>query len=554
MKKHFFIFILTLTCFCLRAQNLYLKIEGVTPIETKVIDSISYKKIHENTKSVTDETAAMANSLLKRGYLENELLTRKNLNDTTFIYTFSLGRKMKFIKIHTGKLTKSEKELLAIDKDTITMPLDELEAFMNSHVAMMERKGYSLSSLQLVDYTVTNTVLNAALKLKTENKRTLDDTVLEGYPKFPEGIKKNIAKQYKGKTFNQENLQRVYNDFNALRFVKQKRYPEILFKKDSTKVYVYLEKAKSNTFDGFIGFNNDENSKIAFTGYLDLLLNNVLNTGEKFNLFWKSDGNEQKTFNVGIELPYIFKTPIGIKANLRIFKQDSTFQNTMTDLNIGYYFSYNSKLYIGHQATQSVDIQNLNSSVLSDYSNSFWTGGYEYTAYNPDDFIFPTKTSLLARGGIGNRDAKTGSADQYFVQLNFAHNIYLNKKNIINIRGQSYYLNSNSYIINELYRFGGINSFRGFNENSLQANLYGGLMVEYRYVLAPNLYLNSITDYGYFQDKTANVKNNILGLGVGFGLLTQTGLFKLVYANGSTKNEEIKLSNSIVHLSFTTTF
>ncbi len=57
---------------------------------------------------------------------------------------------------------------------------------------------------------------------------------------------------------------------------------------------------------------------------------NNLNAGEEFTLYWKSDGKNQKTFNIGIELPYIFKSPFGLKANLNIFKQDSTFQNTKT--------------------------------------------------------------------------------------------------------------------------------------------------------------------------------------------------------------------------------
>jgi hemolysin activation/secretion protein len=115
-------------------------------------------------------------------------------------------------------------------------------------------------------------------------------------------------------------------------------------------------------------------------------------------------------------------------------------------------------------------------------------------------------------------------------------------------------LNSDTYIVNELYRFGGINSIRGFRENSLQANFFSGLMLEYNYILAPNIYVHSITDYGYFQDKASNLQDSLLGLGFGFGLLTNNGLFNLVYANGSTNNQAIKLSNSIIHISFKTSF
>lgn len=536
------------------AQTLNLKIEGRTDTETKVIDSVSYKKLHDNVKSINTEADLLSGKLTRMGYLENNLLTSLKTNDSTFVYQYTLGLKTNSIQIYTTEISPDIKQLIGITKDTLILPIEAVEGFMTAGVTSLERKGYSLSSMQLVNYHATNKTLQATLKVKTEKKRLLNDIVIEGYKKFPEGIRKNIARQYKGKTFNQDNLQRIYNDFSALRFITQLRYPEILFKQDTTKVYVYLDKANANAFDGFIGFSNDDENKVRFNGYVDLALNNVLNTGEKFNLFWKSDGNKQTTFNASLELPYIFKSPIGIKGSLRIFKQDSTFQNTVTDLNIGYYFSYNSKVFGGIQQSQSVDIQNLNSSTLSDYSNSFYTSTYEFTSYNLDDFLFPEKTILTAKAGTGKRDSKTGDSNQYFAQLNFSHNMYLNRRNIINIKSQSYYLNSNTYIINELYRFGGINSIRGFNENSLQANLLTAVMAEYRYVLASNMYVHSITDYGYFQDETSGTKNNLLGLGFGFGLFTKTGLFNIIYANGSTKDQQIKLSNSIIHISFKTRF
>jgi len=553
--KHFlFTTLFFLFAFTAKGQKLHLKIDGRDDKETKVIDSLSYNKLHDNAKSIISETSLLSKKLYTSGYLENRELTHLKTNDSTFVYTFAVGHRIKDLYINTAKLSPQEKTLLNINKDTLILGLAEVEAFMNNNIRLLEKKGYSLSSVQLIDYARNDNVLTANLVVNIEKQRTLDDLVLEGYPKFPEGIRKNILRQYKGKTFNQENLQRVYSDFNALRFVTQPRYPEILFKTDTTKVYVYLQKAKPNTFDGFIGFSNGDQSKVRFNGYVDLLLNNVLNSGEKFNLYWKSDGNKQTTFNVSLELPYMFKSPIGAKASLRIFKQDSIFQNTISDLNLGYYFSYNSKLYAGYQQTQSVDIQNTNNASISDYSNTFYTATYDYTTYSIDDFLFPQKTSLLIKGGAGSRDGKTGSSDQYFAQLSFSHNLKLNKRNIVNLKNQTYYLKSNAYIINELFRFGGINSIRGFNENSLQANMLSITMAEYRYVLAPNMYVHTITDYGYYQDESNNVKNNLLGLGFGFGLLTNTGLFNIIYANGSAKGQTIKLSNSIVHLSFKASF
>ncbi|MFP9115303.1 hypothetical protein ACLI1A_15305 [Flavobacterium sp. RHBU_3] len=554
MKKSLLIYILLFFCLKSAAQNLYLKAEGHTPKETKVLDSIGYQKKHQNAKSINEEANRLSAKLYQIGYFENQIDTYIKTNDSTFVFQYRTGNRIQNIKIYTGRLSAKEKLLLNIDKDTLYINPAETEAFMQRSLTLLEQQGYPLSNLQLSDYTKKGSILTASLNLAIEKRRTVGNIIIEGYPKFPEGVRRNILRQYKKKVFNKNNLQRVYNDFSSLRFVTLPRYPEILFKQDTTNIYVYAEKARPNTFDGFIGFSNDEESKLKLNGYLDLNLINTLNRGERFNLYWKNNGDKQTTFNTSLELPYLFKSPVGAKASLKIFKQDSTFQNTVSELNLGYYFNYNSKVYLGYQQTQSTNTQSTSSATLSDYNSKFYTGTYDLTLYNPQDLMFTQRGALYIHAGTGKRNSEAGNSSQYFTELNAFYNFYLSKSNVINLKSQNYYLNSRNYITNELQRFGGINSIRGFNENTLQANMYSLLMAEYRYVAAQNLYVHTITDYGYYQDQTTDTKNRLLGLGFGMGLFTNNGLFNIVYANGSVNSQNIKLSNSIVHISFKTSF
>ena len=535
-------------------QNFYLKIEGASEQERKTIDSITYEFKHTSVASILTEQKRFESKLTNLGFFDWLQLEQKKINDSSFVFQYRLGNLVQTNTIYIGKLTAEEKSLLQEENDSLIIITSEVENFMKSKMALLEKKGYLLANLKLVNQRRKENNLLSDLHLKLNSKRKITDIVIVGYDKFPNGIKKAIIKKAKKATFNQENLKQINEEFSKLQFVNQLKYPEILFTTDSTKIFVYLEKSKPNKFDGFIGFSNDDKSKLTFNGYLDLQLQNILNSGEKFNLYWKNDGNSQTSFNLGTEIPYLFKSPIGIKANLRIFKQDSTFQNTITDLNLGYYFSYYTKAYLGYQKTNSVDIQNTNSFSLKDFTNTFLTSSFEHVNYATDNFIFPEQTKVIAKVGLGNRTISSAKSNQFFGQLEFSHYFELNQKNSIFIKNQSYYLQSDSYIINELYRFGGINSIRGFNENSLQANVFSGIMAEYRYLVAPNLYVHSITDYGYFQDKTAEIDYKLLGLGFGFGLFTKNGLFNLIYANGSTSEQIIKLSNSIVHISFKTNF
>ena len=554
MHRFFFIllFLISLNGF---GQQLHLKIVGKNDLQTKAIDSVGYSKSFGNAKGILDETNLFSKKLLEAGFLEQEVLESRKQNDSTFFYLYNIGAKTNFVHIYIGKdLGIGNWNLYTVKNDTLKLPFGESEAFLNSTLKKLEAKGFSMAKVQLTNLKQHADFVSADLKVTSDKKRQWNDIVINGYDKFPKGYKNNLKRLYKKRVFNQENLEKLYKDIAQFQFVKQTKYPEILFTKDSTKVFVYLEKAKSNSFDGFIGFSNDENRKVIFNGYVDLTLNNAMNSGEKLALYWKSNGKDQKTFHVGAEIPYVFKSPIGMKVQLNIFKQDSTFQNTQTAIDFGYYFNYNTRLYLGYQSAESSDIKNSNTLLLSDYKNKFYTGDFEFVEYKEEDFLFPEKSNFTIKIGTGRRDSKFQNNTQFFGSVNLSHNFYLNTKNILNIKSQNYYLQSDEYILNELYRFGGINSIRGFNENSLQGNLFSSVLTEYRYILSPSIYVHSIIDYAYFQDKTTYLKGNLLGLGFGFGLLTKNGLFNLVYANGSAKDQAIKLSNSMVHISLKASF
>lgn len=554
--KRFWLTLLLAMFFCWgKAQNLYLTIKGSDYTETKKIDSIGYNKQFVNAKGVVDETESFSRRLFESGYLENENLSNKKINDSTFLFEYRLGEKTSHVFIHIEtKMIPFLSDDYKVNEGVLKLPVENVQPFMNNILKRLEATGYSLAQLKLENFRTQQKNLYADLMIKPNQPRALNDIVVEGFEKFPESHRKNLRKMYAKQTFNQSNLEKLYKTVESFRFVRQTKYPEILFTQDSTKVYVYLEKAKANRFDGFVGFTNNDGGKINFNGYVDLLLHNLLNSGEQFSVFWKSDSNEQTTFNAGLQIPYLFKSSLGLKTELQIFKQDSTFQNTRTSIDLGYLLTYNTRIYLGYQSTESSDIQNTNSAFISDFKNAFVTGQFEYTDFKTDDFLFPEKTAVDLKIGLGSRDSKTDSQNQLLGQLELRHNVYLNAKNILHLKTLNYYLKSDAYIVNELHRFGGINSIRGFNENSLQGNLFSSILTEYRYVLSSGMYVHSIIDYGYYQDQTTNLNDSLLGLGFGFGLLTKNGLFNLVYANGSVGNQEIKLSNSIVHISFKTNF
>lgn len=548
MKNYFLALLLFMYCAC-KGQSLTLEIKSNNEIENKIIDSLNYNHKHLTEKKITEEVNFLIERIQKLGFLETQTVYNKKLNDSTFLFQIELGKKTKFIHIYIGE---ENKLIIEETSDTLKMDFSKSDHYLNEISKKIERKGHSVSKVRLKNIVASHETIKAELEINLDTKRIINDIVILGYDKFPEGFKKNILKKHRNKTFNKESLEKISNDFKSIPFIKQTKYPEILFNIDTTKVYVYIDKKKNNYFDGFLGFSNSD-KKLFLNGYVDLSLNNILNTGDEFSIKWRSDGKDQKNFNLDIELPFAFKSPIGLKLQLNIFKQDSTFQNSKTDINLGYYLNNKSKIYLGYQNTESSDIGNINSALLNDFNNYFFTSSFDFKNLREDP-LFPEKSSFNIKIGYGKRESKFDSSNQFSGSLYLNYILDLNKKNSLYVSTHNYFLQSDSYLTNELFRFGGIKSIRGFKENSLQGSQASIILTEYRYRFSPGFYMHSIVDYGYFKDNSTNLSNKPLGIGIGFGLLSNSGKFNFIYANGIDNKQVVKLSNSIIHISFKSYF
>lgn len=565
--KYILYILICCTSFSCFSQTFYLKINGSNSSQTKIIDSISYKSKHTILKSLFDEIKITEKKLSNLGYLDIKTVETKKTNDSTYTAIFDLKKQIKEVHIYIG-IKNSFSDSKKMTMDSIIIPYSEVENFINQEISNNEKKGFAFTKIKLENVRRKNSVIYADLNFNSSNKRTINSIIInytnpniKNY--FPKGALKQLNKKYLNKTFNQEITKKLYEDINSFEFVSQTKYPEILFTNDSTKIYTYIEKKKANTFDGYIGFSNDEDKKVNLNGYLDISLVNTLRAGEKFSLYWKSDGNDQKTFNTKLEIPYLFQTSLGLKAQLNIFKQDSTFQNTKTDINLGYYLNYNSKVYIGYQSTESSDIQNVNNSQISDFTNSFLTSTFTYRKNDFTNILSPNKASIDVVIGYGSREIPNSleidkTSKQILVNLSGLYNFELNRRNFINISSQNYFLKSKNYISNELFRFGGMNSIRGFLDNSLQGNFTSMILTEYRYFLSKNLYINSILDYAIYQDLSAisgsqKIKN-LTGIGFGATLLTVNGILKINLTNGSEKATDLQLFNTIVNICYNVKF
>ncbi len=554
----FLLFYGCLSTSSLSAQSLHLKAFGSSEDETKILGTLDYQHTFSDFNTLQLETKYIAQNLYYLGYLESDFSSLNKENDTLFVATYRLGKLYTKAVIHYD--SGFNRNILKLVSNTINdsyfeIDIQKLETSLEILNAEISNTGDPFSTLQLTNIKKENGILYAHLRVVEKQQRTIDTIIIKGYEKFSKSFVKRYLKIKSKQTFNLKTIKEKTEALENLQFASQIKEPEILFTKDSTLLYLYLEKQKSNTFDGFIGFGtNTETSKIEFDGYLNLNLVNNLNYGESFRLLYKSDESEQKTFDVKTRLPYLFGTPLGVQLGLNIFKKDSSFVTTAQLAMVDYQINPKNSVALGISAKTSTNLLDNAILTINDFKSTFFTSGFNHTLKQRHDPLFPINFMLDISAGMGNRTIAKSDQSQTKIELNTYKIFNLNLRNSIYGHLTAAILNSDNFVENELFRFGGITSIRGFEENSLEGNLFGVFNTEYRYKVTNSLYINSIIDFAYYENQIIAIKSKLFGFGFGFGILTQAGLLKLNYSNGSTENQAIKISNSKIHISLSAIF
>jgi hypothetical protein len=540
---------------------LNLKFKAQDSISQSTLDSLDLNATFINYLNLKKEVDALHNTLETNGFIENEIRSLQKKNDSTYIALYHLGPKYKSIQLFYSEKDFSKKELLQVSKKVtesyFVLPFNTIASSITKLNSLKTESGNAFARIKLENITKKkNRSLSANIILLKGVSRTIDSIKVKGYEKFSKSHIKYYAGIKKENKFNKSKLIEKSNILNSLGFVSVTKPPEILFKKDSTIVYLYLKKEKNNLFDGILGFATDEDSqKLIFNGYLNLELNNNLNFGEEFLLNYKADGNDQQNFKAKLTVPYLFKTPFGLITELKIFKRDSTFSTSDQLIKVRYQINTTSKSYLGFKGYESSNLRKDNSTNIDveDYTSKFILVGLSYTKAQ-NNILFPIKSIFHLDTEIGSRENDNTNESQIRASL-LLHTIFnLNYKNSIYLKNNTKLLNSESYFTNELFRFGGINSIRGFNENSIDASFYSALNSEYRYQINQDIYVHSIVDFAYFENEIIALKQKLYSFGIGIGLQTTAGIIKFSIANGNTENQDFNFSNTKIHISILSKF
>ena len=505
------------------------------------------------------ELTKKIDSIRNQGYFKLEIVEKIKIDSLKYKIKIDLNQKFENIYLlDKGSMInfKDQKIKIINDERHYQIKINQLEGFLTKTSEDIANKGYPFNKVQLIDIKSYDQVnLYATVNIELNQKRKTDKIIVKGYENFPKTFTKHYLRYSTKDDFNFEEIKKKGEEIQKLGFVRQVKDPEVLFKKDSTITYLYLEKVKNNSFDGFIGFaTNEENRKLDINGYMDIRLNNSLNYGEQININYKSTNDSDRFLKTNIIAPYIFNTPFALELNLDLTKKDSAYTKDKQSVGISYLINnkHNVSFHISSlNSTSSLEIAN---ELIKDYKSNFKKIKYDFKKVNFNDKLIPIKFLTSVEYSSGNRKDNSGTYNQNIYLVRAFNNFNVTEKSIIYINVESFLLNSNNYYLNEMLLFGGINSIRGFEENSIATNKMFLINSEFRFKLNNDIYINSIIDSAYYENIIENNSINIYGVGFGLNINTNSGVFRINYANGIRNGQDIDLKLSKIHLSFSNIF
>ena len=441
-----------------------------------------------------------------------------------------------------------------------------LDSIISDYINEQEAKGYTFANVQLIPLGFKDEEQQLELKLNLGSQRKIDAVKSIGYTKLSKGYIKYGLGLKPNKIYTDDVLQNASRIMHSTAFIEEVQAPQTLFRPDSTIVYLYTKKLKSNVFDGILGFGNDEQGKFKLNGNVLLELNNVFNGLEQIRFNWIGTANRNTTLDFRVKVPYLLKSPIGSETQFKIFKQDSVFVNLNLQERLFYHLSPNSSIGVNLMYTSSNYLLDdaVFAAAYDDYNKIGFGLSYDYFQKHAL-YLMEGKSMLkVLAATVSRKEANYSLTEEYINKKSKQYEIGLETYRLFELSQKHYFKvlasfktlidQDDEFSENELYRIGGFGSVRGFNEESIVANMYGIGGIEYRFLPNEGFYVSLFGDYAFTENKRVDLHSNFLSFGTGLSFLTKLGIFNLSYAVGKTNNLPFDFKDSKIHFGILSQF
>ncbi|MEM6812794.1 MAG: hypothetical protein AAF600_00195 [Bacteroidota bacterium] len=355
---------------------------------------------------------------------------------------------------------------------------------------------------------------------------------------------------------------------NRSPFLTLHKSADVSFSRGKAKIYLDLEEKYTNTFEGVVGLQQKENGATSLVGSLNLSIQNLFRSGHEFDFYWESFAESSQQLNLFYKHAFLFDAKISPSFSFSLLKQDSTFLTRTVGIGLNTYISPQISLLVEYEGTNgsliSSSIEEIENKGLADYQQDFYrialSRGF-FTFLNEHEKGRAWDISVGA--GIKDVTRNVGLPDSFYdtvdlktnfirVDAQLAYQLKIGKRLSIFHDIRLGLLKNDEILTNELYRMGGFNTLRGFDEKKIFAQHYGLNRIEIRSFFENRSFVYVFYDQLVFN--RSQLKKAPFGIGSGMVLETLAGQFSFALASGKSDYQIIALSELRVHFGYISRF
>ncbi len=454
---------------------------------------------------------------------------------------------------------------------------EEFDAEAERIIDYYARKGHPFARIEKQNVQIEGDVIWLDLKVNPSEKVLFDTISIIGDANLNRHFLENFLGIEAGNLYNEEWVRGAELKLQELEYAELTGPLQLSFSPGLASLLVPLTNIPSNRFDGIAGFSGGSDPEASFqiTGMLNLYLSNAMGMGEKIDMQWQSPGSGTQILSLQGSYPYPFRLPMETEMMFALHKQDSSWLQVQVKPAFFFPLSSGSKMGVfWHNTTNNLINTQIrqypeNSSPNLDFTMNLYGLEYRYStsAYFRKIMQEGFRVNLTASAGMKSIQRNDNLPDNVYdetqmrtTRVNLLSHIekrwQTGSRATLLVGSRSGFINGKNLPPNQLFRLGGFQTLRGFDELSLLASAYSFADVEFRFFTDPQSYFSFFTSGGWYRQASSDNPSNDfpVGFGTGINLQTRAGIFSLNLALGFKKDVSPELRNAKVHVGYISSF
>lgn len=591
MQLRLSIFFMILLNLSFGQQKHELRVSSSDKSETFFVKGFAYKTQWKDSSAANKAAKELLNKIQSGGYLAASIDSLIADSARTHIYMY-IGERLEDVILQNGNVDVSLLSSSGV-KNTLNngkkIKVPFIELIKEKLIRTCENTGYPFASIRLDSLRNNGNSFEAKLFLQKNELIRFDSIHIFGKTKVKRAFLKNYLGIKLNRPYNEANIQRISQRISELPFAEAIQPATVLISNGKAVVNLYLKDKKASQFDAVLGLlPGSSGQKVLITGEARIHLVSPFGMGEELYLEWKKLQPKTQELDVRVSYPYLVGLPLGISARFQFYKRDTSYLTLDGDYGIQYQIIGSNYLKASLKQHNTI-VTNIDTAyiqqtrrlpkILDIATNEF---ALEYFLQKLNYRFNPVSGYTLRFGGsagekrikknnniVGLKDELTTNGTFAFLydttrlksfqfKLSFAVEKYwkLAARHTIKTSFEGKYFFAPTVFENEKYRLGGVNSLRGFDDQSIFTPYYAMGNVEYRFLLSKNSYFGAFFNAAVVEDTRAG-KGPVdfpFGFGAGAALETKIGIFGITYAMGRQLDNKINFNSSKIHIGYVNYF